>query len=102
MNGHACACRARAGLPQAFAKHRLGDLAHGVLGRGLLDVYRARHLVAAREGRQSSISSRVRGCSQGAGHERHRLLTEGRVGLPDDRGLEYPGMGVQHIFDLLG
>ena len=34
-------------------------------------------------------------------HEGHRLLAEDQIGLPDDRGLEHRGVGVEDVFDLL-
>ena len=33
--------------------------------------------------------------------EGHRLLAEDRIGLPDDRGLEHRGVGVEDVLDLL-
>ena len=39
-----------------------------------------------------------------AGPERHEgdwLLAEDRIGLPDDRGLEQRGVGVEDVLDLL-
>ena len=52
--------------------------------------------------RAEVISIRTLAAAIGVSPSRVHQLTEDRVGLPDDRGLEYPGMAVQHIFDLLG
>src|SRR6185312_1321571 len=87
---------------ESLAQLRLGDLSHGVLRQRLLDVHLTRHLVAGQG--LAAVLDEVLGHHVKAGPERdegHRLLAEDRIGLPDDRGLEHRGDGIEDVLDLL-